>query len=390
MKTFRESMAFAVFICLVCSTSVPMPISGHGSSKVELNEVLSISLNNVPIGSSLRQVLALAISPDNESLVSVLRATLGSETITWIGRWTISDRQLVAQQNLPPSEKAVIRFTPDGKILTVSTETATSILDGRSLNILGSTPSNNASLYWSALSPDGSSLAEMRVVGSEGSIHIYDLPVANERTHWTKPNGTDYPLPTSLSLRGDQILFISPAQGNDIELIDSRDGKTVRRFASGFRFDEQSSAKGVGGAFIIDSSHLIAVPTDEADAKGKYVASEMRIIELGSGESTVVLKDSHLAAPSRYIWLSKNRDSLATMSAWRTPSQNFSDQNVRLRYLIFRFDRSGPICRVPRLPVSDLRLSTTELITEPSYDLKLLSIDLGTRIAIFEIKGCDF
>jgi hypothetical protein len=368
------------------------------TSKAKLQELISIGGQDLQGNHGASEIVSFDVSPDNQTVaVGFKIAEPQHKGSIWIGKWEIASKRLLVKAQLEGStdqDSAFVRllFKPDGQLLIAQTNQGINFLDPSTLERVRSIPISSY-LNWFEFSGDRHIFAEMTESETHQAVfHIFDVQSGAEIGSWPKPQESyRYPLPSSLSLHGDQLLMTSPGLSSDILLVDSFTGKLIRSYSSGFRYEQGSPSYGIGSAVFIDSSRFVVGPSGDSGKTGRYSGKTLKVFDAHTGDLVHELAYRHLA-PGNDLWVSTSDSMLALINAWRSPSQNFTDADVGIpvQLLLFRLDTTQPACVVENLPISGSTPEGATNAVKPSPDLSLFGFRINNRLTIYKIRNCDF
>ncbi len=133
-----------------------------------------------------------------------------------------------------------------------------------------------------------------------------------------------------------------------------------------------------------------ACPRDSRSPRGRpsghYAGQSIKIVDVHSGAIVRELTYKHFG-PTSEVLLSRQTGTLATVNAWRSPSENRADIEKPQQLLVFRLDQTKPLCVIEHFPQAQGTISGDPV--QASMDLSLIGVYLSDRITVYEIANCS-
>ena len=386
---FARSLRSRMLLVALTISWVPMGESFGSSPKPNLKELMTISSEDIPGDYDRLYTGAFAIAPDDRTVVAGFTVSqVEAKPSLWLGKWEVGSKRLLVQTTLQPASKKTpisfalmaLQFAPSGKLLLAQTDEGIDIFDAGNLKIVHSIHIASQNF---TISGDGHILA---LVSKQrpSLVHIINLDSGEEMASWVVPSQVRAFHPTSLSIRGAQMLMVSPGSPPDILLVDSFSGKLLRTFASGFSYGPPGY--GLDKAQFIDDNQFLASTDNNTNTSGHYAGQSIKIVDVHSGAIVRELTYKHFG-PTPYVFVSRQSGALAMVNCWRSPSENRADVEKPAQLLVFRLDQTKPFCVIEHFPQAQGTISGDPV--QASIDLNLIGVYLSDRITVYEIANCS-
>lgn len=398
-RKHNHFFAFSLVISLLAFPSTTTPVKFPAG-------MVSISGEDLPGKYAEGKIIDFAISPDNAKITVGFEVGEKDKKLdVWLVEWEIHNKKFLAKAQLPKLVPAIgsfvglghrtMQYTPDGSGIIFQSGHDLYVLDSATLSprydISDPEPANNSASETYArnfvISSDGSKLAVLSGQSyyppMPGSIRIYNATRGEELSHWSLSVQVQS---LSLSSDGKRLLVtvLNPKDPTDILLLDSTTGSEIKTFRSGFGTQQTFGAK--LNAIFVDADHFVATPGGDVDAKGHYLANELKIFDSRTGEVTGKLKYDNLG-PSGEIWVSSKDTTLATLNLWMSQFNrrfSFTESGARhAQFLFFHLNESSPFRVLGPLPQKNGEPPRQSGLIRFSPDLGVVGLFVNRQVTLY-------
>jgi WD40 repeat protein len=339
----------------------------------------------------------VAIAPDSSAFV--VKFAVGEDAGKaglFLGLWSVPDSKLLlkirlaAYKGVPNAGRTVhtLEFSPDGAIIVATDGSTVYIIDAATLKLLHSIdlpPNAQASKYSPfvrafSISRDSTTLAVLSGDGPYAPgvdlVRVFRLKTGNEIARW---NPAEKLKSISISSSGELLLTgrWDPRQPEDILLVETLTGKTLRRFRSGFAFGQGYS--NLSAAVFLEDHKLLAVPDHYVDSKGKY-ADRLELVDSTTGATLQDLSYERFG-PTGIVAVSGDEKIIVALNYPRKHAKG-------AQLLFYRPDEKAPVCILDPVPVQESNGKSTGNVRFGS-DPMLFAIFTPQNLGIYRVSNCN-